>query len=128
MPGTDVVDRFVATVVGGDFVGAIERFYEVDASMRENLAAPRVGRDTLVRHEQQVLSAFKDMSASLVGAPLVRGDQVAIHWRFEFTPPEGPTTTLQEIAWQRWEGDRIAEETFFYDPGQLAPPVAGDRP
>lgn len=128
MPGTDVVDRFVATVVGGDFVGAIERFYQEDASMRENGAAPRVGRDLLVRHEQQVLSLFKDMSAALVGAPLVRGDQVAICWRFEFAPPEGPTTTLQEIAWQRWEGDRIAEETFFYDPAQIAPPAAGDRP
>jgi hypothetical protein len=127
MPGTDVVERFVATVVGGDFVGAIERFYKEDATMRENLRAPRAGRDTLVRYEQQVLSAFKNMSASLVGAPLVRDDQVAICWRFEFTSAEGGSTTLQEIAWQRWEGDRIAEETFFYDPGQLAPAIAADR-
>jgi hypothetical protein len=28
--------------------------------------------------------------------------------------------SLEEIAWQRWEGERIAEETFFYDPRQLA--------
>jgi len=129
MPAADVVDRFVATVVGGDFVGAIERFYTEDASMRENLApAPRLGRDLLVRHEQQVMSACKTISASLIGAPLVCGDQVAIHWRFEFTPHQGAPTTLQEIAWQRWDGDRIAEETFFYDPGQMAPPAAGDRP
>jgi SnoaL-like domain len=128
MPSADVVDRFVATVVGGDFVGAIERFYLEDASMRENLTAPRVGRERLVRHEQQVMNAFKTISASLVGAPLLRNDHVAIHWRFEFKPHEGPSTSLQEIAWQRWDGDRIAEETFFYDPGQMTTPAAGNRP
>ena len=28
---------------------------------------------------------------------------------------------MEELAWQRWEGERIAEEQFFYDPAQLAP-------
>jgi hypothetical protein len=27
---------------------------------------------------------------------------------------------MEELAYQRWEGDRIAEECFFYDPAQLA--------
>ena len=26
---------------------------------------------------------------------------------------------MEELAYQRWEGERIAEETFFYDPAQL---------
>jgi hypothetical protein len=28
---------------------------------------------------------------------------------------------MDELAYQRWEGERIAEETFFYDPAQLVP-------
>ena len=48
------------------------------------------------------------------------GDLVAVHWRFRFTPPEGAERVLEEIAWQRWEGDLIAEETFFYDPAQIS--------
>jgi hypothetical protein len=28
---------------------------------------------------------------------------------------------MEELAYQRWEGDRIAEETFFYDPAQRVP-------
>jgi hypothetical protein len=28
---------------------------------------------------------------------------------------------MEELAWQRWEGERIAEETFFYDPAQRLP-------
>ena len=23
---------------------------------------------------------------------------------------------MEELAWQRWEAERIAQETFFYDP------------
>ena len=26
---------------------------------------------------------------------------------------------MEELAYQRWEGERIAEETFFYDPAPL---------
>jgi hypothetical protein len=29
---------------------------------------------------------------------------------------------LEELALQRWEGDRIAHEQFFYDPRQTRPP------
>jgi hypothetical protein len=25
-----------------------------------------------------------------------------------------------ELAYQRWEGDQVVEEKFFYDPGQVA--------
>jgi hypothetical protein len=28
---------------------------------------------------------------------------------------------MEEIAWQRWDGERIAEEQFFYDPAQKKP-------
>jgi hypothetical protein len=35
-----------------------------------------------------------------------------------------PVTRIEELAYQHWEGRRIAEETFFYDPGQLVPKLA----
>jgi hypothetical protein len=28
---------------------------------------------------------------------------------------------MEELAYQRWDGERIAEEMFFYDPAQLVP-------
>ena len=120
MPSQDVVDRFVATVVGGDYVGAIERFYAPSATMQENQDAPRGGRDALVRYEQGIMGMFQSIACEIVGSPTIAGDQVAIQWKFAFTPPGGQTRTLEEIAWQRWDGDKIAEETFFYDPKQLA--------
>ena len=52
---------------------------------------------------------------------LVDGDRVAIRWIFQFDWLDGTRTRMEEIAWQRWEGDRIAEEIFFYDPAQRTP-------
>ncbi|PMW26743.1 polyketide cyclase, partial [Pseudomonas sp. MPR-E5] len=26
---------------------------------------------------------------------------------------------LEEIAWQTWQGDKLIEERFFYDPKQV---------
>jgi hypothetical protein len=28
------------------------------------------------------------------------------------------STRVEEVACQRWDGDRIVEETFFYDPAE----------
>ena len=44
-----------------------------------------------------------------------------IRWIFQFEWLDGTATRIEELAYQRWEGERIAEETFFYDPAQLAP-------
>ena len=36
-----------------------------------------------------------------------------------------PSMEMEELAYQRWEGECIAEETFFYDPAQRVPKPAG---
>ena len=41
------------------------------------------------------------------------GDRVVIRWIFHFEWLDGTVTDVDEIAYQRWEGDRIAEEKFF---------------
>jgi hypothetical protein len=119
MPNRDTVDAFVAMVESGDYLGAIERFYDEDASMQENNDTPRVGRAILMNGERQIMAAFKSITAQKVGSAVVDGDRVGIRWSFVFTPFEGPTRRLEEIAWQRWRGERIVEEQFFYDPKQV---------
>jgi len=49
----------------------------------------------------------------------VNGDRVVIRWIFEFKYLTGKAARLEELAYQRWEGERIAEEKFFYDPAQF---------
>lgn len=118
MPTRETLDAFVAHVVSGDHVGAIERYYAEDASMQENLQPPRVGRALLMAGEAKVLSKVERVTTELRGPVLHDGDTVAIRWRFEFFPKHGPSRVIEEVAWQTWDGEKIVRETFFYDPKQ----------
>ena len=100
MPSPEVLQHFIAEVEANAHVEAIEKFYAPHASMQENELPPRIGRETLV---------------------FVNGDHVVIRWVFQFETHDGARIRMDELAYQRWEGDRIVEEKFFYDPQQLQP-------
>ena len=119
MPSRQTVDAFVAQVVSGDHVGAIRDWYHEDAWMQENQAPPRQGgREALMQQEAGMLARAESVETELLGGPLIEGDHVAVRWRFSFVFKDGSKMRMEEIAWQTWRGDKIAEETFFYDPGQ----------
>jgi ketosteroid isomerase-like protein len=122
MPSRDTLESFVATVVSGKHDKAIEDFYLADASMEENLDGPRQGRDNLVARERQVMAMFKSIGTTCVRPVFVDGDRVVIHWIFEFERPDGGKIRMEELAYQRWDGEKIAEERFYYDPKQMNPP------
>ena len=121
MPSTETLEKFIALVEQNSHVEAIESFYTADATMQENQSAPRVGRDALIANERRALATAKSLTSECVRPVFVRGDIVIIRWIFCFNWQDGSTTRIEELAYQRWAGERIAEETFFYDPAQLTP-------
>jgi SnoaL-like domain len=118
MPTKETLERFIARVETNEHLRAIEEFYTEQASMQENQEVPRRGRASLVATEGRVMSRCRSVSSRCVRPVLVDEDHVCIRWVFEFEWLDGTSTRLEELAWQRWEGERIAEETFFYDPAQ----------
>jgi hypothetical protein len=121
MPRAETLERFIAMVEQNAHVEAVEAFYTADASMQENQPAPRVGRDAHVANERRVLAKAKSLTSTCVRPVFVNGDKVVIRWIFRFEWLDGTVTRMEELAYQRWDGERIAEETFFYDPAQLVP-------
>jgi hypothetical protein len=121
MPSTETLEKFIARVESNAHAEAIEEFYTEDASMQENNAVPRVGRDTLAANERRVLSKAKTVSSTCVRPIFVNGDNVVIRWIFRFEWMDGTTAHIEELAHQRWQGERITEEKFFYDPSQMVP-------
>jgi hypothetical protein len=121
MPTAETLERFIALVEQNAHVEAVEEFYTADASMQENQSAPRVGRDSHVANERRVLSKTKTLISRCVRPVFVSGDKVVIRWIFRFEWLDGTVTHMEELAYQRWEGERIAEEKFFYDPAQRVP-------
>lgn len=120
MPSRSVVETFAAAVEAGQFIEALEGYYAPDATMRENIGAPRGGLAVLIEGERQVMARSKAIKVTRLSPILIEGDMVAIRWRFEFTGADDKVRSMEEVAWQRWDGDRVAEEQFFYDPAQMA--------
>jgi hypothetical protein len=121
MPKVETLERFIARVEQNLHAEAVEEFYTTDASMQENQATPRVGRDSHVAAERGLLSKAKTLTSQCVWPIFVSGDRAVIRWIFRFEWLDGTVTHMEELAYQRWEGERIAEETFFYDPAQRVP-------
>ena len=121
MPSRERVEALIAMVEQGKYVEAIEAFYTEDASMQENNEPPRIGREKLIEGERRMLAAHKEARTQPGSTFLLEGDRAMIHWVFVFTRRDGTSFRMEELAEQRWRGDRIVEERFFYDPAQLRP-------
>jgi hypothetical protein len=121
MPTPETLEKFIARVEQNAHAEAVEEFYTADASMQENLSPPRLGRDAHVANERKVMARVKTMESQCVRPVFVNGDHVVIRWIFHFEWLDGTYTHMEELAYQRWEGERIAQEQFFYDPAQRVP-------
>ena len=127
MPSEHTLERFIARVESNAHAAAIAEFYAEHGQMRENQAAPRVGRANLIAHEESVLKRAKSVESVCVRPVFVNGPLVVIRWIFRFQWLDGSSTEMEELAYQRWEGEQIVEEQFFYDPAQLKPVAAPVR-
>ena len=124
MPTAETLERFIATVERNEHIEALEAFYAEHSTMRENMQPPRVGLAAHIANERRVLPKARSLTSQCVRPVLVDGDHVAIRWIFRFEWLDGTVTRMEEVAWQRWDGERVVEETFFYDPAQRVPVAA----
>jgi hypothetical protein len=82
--------------------------------MQENQSAPRIADAHAATNAACCLgSKGADVKVRLTGIRQWR--RVVIRWIFRLSGLTEPRRN-EELAYQRWVGERIAEETFFYDP------------
>jgi hypothetical protein len=99
MPATETLERFIARVEQNDHAGAVEEFYLPDASLQENQSAPRIGRDTQIKRERDLLTKARTISSRCVRPVFISGDRVVIRWQFRFDWLDGTATQMEEIAY-----------------------------
>ncbi len=121
MPDQATLEAFVAAVESNKHDEAIDRFYTDDATMQENLTPLRKGKPALIARERGFMEKMARMQSRCVRPAFVSGDHVVIRWIFEFVAQDGTPLYRDELAYQRWDGNKIAEERFYYDPGQMKP-------
>jgi hypothetical protein len=122
-PPVTLVRSFIRRVEQQDYVGAIAHFYHEDATVQENQDAPRCGRSALLAHEMDLMVRYGSIPVRKVERFAINGNAVFINWIFELSTPSLGKRTLDEVAMQHWDGDRIRRERFYYDPLQLTPAI-----
>jgi ketosteroid isomerase-like protein len=120
MPKRETLDAFVAMVLSNKHDEAIATFYTADSTMQENADPPRKGRDGNVARERDFMARAKAIHSAIEGPIFVSGDRVVIRWVFRFDLRDGTSFSMDELAYQRWDGELIAEERYYYDPAQRA--------
>ncbi len=121
MPGISTVNAFIKKVETERHDLVLAEYYTEDASIQENQDPPRMGRDTLIEYERQMLGKAEHVSSQCLRPFFVDGNEVMIRWKFQFLLKDGSHIIINEVVHQVWEGDKIRKEQFFYDPRQFVP-------
>jgi len=119
MPTRRTVERFVELVEAGQVMTALKGFYAENASMQENQSVPRIGKAALLAYESAAQASVTGLAARCTRPFLIEGDTVVLRWTFDYVDSGGRPVQFEELAYQRWKGELIREEQFFYDPGQF---------
>ena len=105
--------RLVAMVEAGEYVEAIRQFYTDDATMQENLGTLPRRSPALVGHEETVLRTVKAITTRPGTVFVVDGAHAVVNWVFDIVQADGHKYVLDELAYQTWRGDRIAQERLL---------------
>ncbi|WP_350284731.1 nuclear transport factor 2 family protein [uncultured Croceitalea sp.] len=121
MPTKESIENFIKAVEECPHDQVIESFYATDASIQENHNEPRTGLENLMKNERKMLRKAKKVTSECIRPFFHSDDIVVIRWKFHFEWLDGSTTKIEEVAYQKWKGEKIHREQFFYDPKQFIP-------
>jgi ketosteroid isomerase-like protein len=101
----------------GKMLEAFEKYYHKDVVMVEATGETRKGKDTNQKFQVEFMGMIKDVHGSGVKA-ITSNEKEAItmveSW-MEVTMKDGKRHMMEEVAVQKWKGDQIIHERFYYN-------------
>jgi ketosteroid isomerase-like protein len=104
-------------VLGGDILGAFDRFYADDVVMQENNEAPFVGKSVNRKREEDFVGSIAEFHGAKVASSAVNGDVSFSEWELDVTFKGGTRYKLAQVAVRRWKDGKIVNERFYYAKG-----------
>ena len=101
----------------GQMLEAFEKYYHDDVVMVEATGEVREGKDVSREFEKQWLSTVKEMHGG--GVTAITSDEDAgitmVESWMEATFQDGNRVKMEEVAVQKWQGEKIIHERFYYN-------------
>jgi hypothetical protein len=124
VPIAELARGLIALCREGNFLGAVERYYAVDVRSIEPSSTPHVPAELvgieMVRAKNHWWIQGFEVHHYTVAGPFLGETQFAARFTYDVTcRATGRRSTMTEMALYTVEGDRIAQEEFFYrhEPG-----------
>jgi len=104
----------------GKMLDAFEKYYHNDVVMVEATGEARKGKDVNRKFEIEFMGMIKEMHGGGVKA-ITSNEKDAItmveSW-MDVTMKDGSRNMMEEVAVQKWKGDQIIHERFYYNIGK----------
>jgi ketosteroid isomerase-like protein len=104
----------------GKSLEAFEKYYHKDVVMVEATGEARKGKDANRKFEVEFMGMIKEFHGSGVKA-IASNEKEAVtmveSW-MDATMKDGKRSMMEEVAVQKWKGDQIIHERFYYNMGK----------
>ncbi len=97
----------------GSIYDALERFYDDQVEMQENLDPPCVGKAANLARERGFFGSLEGYSFRLL-AEATRGEVSFGEWELDLTFKDGRRVRQQQVSVRRWRDGRVVHERFYH--------------
>lgn len=112
----DKADELYRMIDSGQAMEAFEKFYADNVKMIEANGDTREGKDKNREFQKEWFSSVQDMHGAGVNSITSNEDQgvTMVESWMDVSFKDGSRMKMEEVARQKWEGDKIVEERFYY--------------
>jgi ketosteroid isomerase-like protein len=104
----------------GKMLDAFEKYYNNDVVMVEATGEVRKGKDANRKFQVEFMNGVKEIHGSGVKA-ITSNEKDAttmVESWMDITMKDGKRSMMEEVAVQKWKGDQVIHERFYYNMGK----------
>jgi len=105
----------------GKMLDAFEKYYHKNVVMVEATGEARKGKDSNREFQKQFMTTIKEMHGMGINA-LTSNEKEGItmveSW-IDATMADGNRAKMEEVSVQKWQGDQIIHERFYYNAAKV---------
>jgi ketosteroid isomerase-like protein len=104
----------------GKMLEAFEKYYHKDVVMVEATGETRKGKDANRKFQVEFMGMIKDVHGSGVKSVTSNEKEATtmVESWMDVTMKDGKRNMMEEVAVQKWKGDQIIHEWFYYNMGK----------